>query len=55
MSGILTICQSLIPNDKENRCELKEGDDVFCDWELPNGAHPLHCAASDGNIEVMRS
>jgi ankyrin repeat protein len=46
----------LKPDDEleYNKCELEEGDDVFCDWELC-GTHPLHCAAIDGNIKAIQS
>jgi len=56
VTGILADCQKLKPIDENNKkCELEEGDDVFCDWELPFGNHPLHHAAFNGNIEAMRS
>jgi len=56
VTGIWTGCQRLTPsNNYNNKCELEEGDDVFCDWELPNGRHPLHNAAFDVNIEAIRS
>jgi len=56
VTGILYFCQKLEPNGENyDRCELEEGDDVFCDYELSYGNHPLHYAASDGNIEAIRS
>ena len=57
MTGILSYNQKLKPDDEleYNKCELEEGDDVFCDWILENGDHPLHCAAGDGNVEAIRS
>jgi len=54
--GISSYCQKLEPNDEDdNKCELEEGDDVFCDWKLPYGDHPLHCAAKNENAKVIRS
>jgi len=57
MTGILSYNQKLKPDDEleYNKCELEEGDDVFCDWKFENGLHPLHHAAEDGNIEAIRS
>ena len=56
VTGIIACFQKLEPcGDNNKKCELEEGDDVFCDWELPNGYRPLHCAAFNGNIEAMRS
>ena len=56
VTGIWIDCQKLEPNGENNkRCELEEGDDVFCDWKLLRGKHPLHCAAKEGNVEAIRS
>jgi hypothetical protein len=55
-TGIQTNYQKLTPTGKSDEiCELEEGDDVFCDWELINGYHPLHFAAAHGNTEAIRS
>lgn len=42
-------------SELDERCDLEDGDDVFCDWELPDKCHPLHYAANVGNIEMIRS
>jgi len=56
VTGIWEYWQKLEPYDKyDKKCELEEGDDVFCDWELFDGYHPLHFAANLGNIEAIRS
>jgi ankyrin repeat protein len=56
VTGIPLFSQKLKPNGKDKKkCELEEGDDVFCDWKLLDGYYPLHCAAEDGNIEAIRS
>jgi len=56
VTGIWNIYQKLKPDDNyDERCELEEGDEVFCDWELPDGNHPLHHAAYCGNNEAIRS
>jgi hypothetical protein len=56
VTGIWPFRQKLEPNGKNyDKCELEEGDDVFCDWELSCRLHPLHCAAFNGNIEAIRS
>jgi len=55
-TGIRSHKQELKPNGKNYyKCELEEGDDVFCDWKLSYGGHPLHHAAYFGNIEAIRS
>jgi len=55
VTGIGEHWQKLEPDGKDDKkCELEEGDDVFCDWELCKD-HPLHCAAFFGNIEAIRS
>jgi len=55
-TGMPTHNQILTPTGKcDERCELEEGDDVFCDWKLSHGYHPLHFAASDGNIKAIQS
>lgn len=38
-----------------NKCELTEGEEVYCDYELGNKLHPLHFAAASGNIEAIQS
>jgi ankyrin repeat protein len=56
VTGVPLYPQKLEPNGKYNKkCELEEGDDVFCDWRLPDGNHPLHYLARSGNIEAIRS
>lgn len=56
VSGIWTSTQKLEPNGENcDKCELEEGDDVFCDWKLSDRSHPLHHAAYIGNIEAIRS
>jgi ankyrin repeat protein len=56
VTSIPSYCQKLSPDDKNSKkCELEEGDDVFCDWKLSYGGHPLHHAAYFGNIEAIRS
>jgi hypothetical protein len=56
VTGIWPFRQKLEPNGKNyDKCELEEGDDVFCDWELQLGFHPLHHAAFNGNIEAIKS
>jgi len=55
VTGIWMTCQKLEPDGKDGKkCELEEGDDVFCDWKFYDGDHPLHYAAKDGNIEAIR-
>jgi hypothetical protein len=55
-TGILTDDQKLTPTGEWNKeCELEDGDDVFCDWEIQDENHPLHNAAGDGNIKAIRS
>ena len=55
-TGISTIYQKLTPTGKsDERCELEEGDDVFCDWEMSCEDHPLHYAAMNGNTKAIRS
>jgi hypothetical protein len=57
VTGIQTKNQILTPTCKDDFtfCELEEGEEVFCDWKLHDGDHPLHCAAEYGNIEAIRS
>ena len=45
-TGVLEITQRLTPNgeDEDAACGLGDGDEVMCEWELPYGWHPLHCA-----------
>ena len=45
-TGVLTCYQRLTPygEDLDAACGLGDGDEVMCDWELPGGSHPLHCA-----------
>jgi len=56
-TGIWFQYMKLNPNGENNkRCNLEEGDDVFCDWKFPNGEHPLHYAAATyGNIKAIHS
>jgi len=43
VTGIWEYCQKLEPDGKDDKkCELEEGDDVFCDWKLDFECHPLH-------------
>ena len=54
VTGVSIFFQKLEPTGKnDKKCELEEGDDVFCDWKLC-GSHPLHHAAIDGNIEAIQ-
>ena len=56
VTGIIACFQKLEPcGDNNKKCELEEGDDVFCDWKLSHGTHPLHNAAYYGNIEAIHS
>ena len=56
VTGIWPFDQKLEPNGENcDKCELEEGDDVFCDWKLSDRSHPLHHAAYIGNIEAIRS
>jgi len=56
VTGVPTHLQKLEPNgENDDNCELEEGDDVFCDWKLDFGCHPLHYAAMNGNIKAIIS
>lgn len=37
-----------------NSVRFEEGDEVFFEWQLPRGEHPLHGAARAGRIEAVR-
>jgi ankyrin repeat protein len=55
VTGILAWFQKVEPYDHhDKKCNLEEGEDVFCNWELIFGNHPLHCAAYK-NKEVIKS
>jgi hypothetical protein len=55
VTGIWPCYQIFEPcGEYDKRCELEEGDNVFCDWEL-YGDHPLHFAACYGNIKAIVS
>ena len=45
-TGVHTWCQRLTPYGKDLHaaCGLGDGDEVMCEWELPNCRHPLHRA-----------
>ena len=45
-TGVPTWYQRLTPDgeDLDAACGLGDGDEVMCEWELPYGWHPLHCA-----------
>ena len=56
VTGIMIFGQKLEPCGKyDKKCELEEGEDVYCDWELSDGDHPLHHAAKNGNKEAIHS
>jgi len=56
VTGIWQFWQKLEPTDENNnKCFLEEGDDVYCNWKLPGGAHPLHYTAFHGNKEAIQS
>ncbi len=55
-TGIWPFNQKMEPDgDFDKKCELEEGDDVFCDWISPDGNHQLHNAAYYGNIKAIVS
>jgi hypothetical protein len=37
------------------KCELEDGDDIFCDWQMEQKKHPLHEAAYYGENQIIRS
>ena len=45
-TGVSYYTQRLTPygEDEHAACGLGDGDEVMCEWELPNGSHPLHFA-----------
>lgn len=58
MTAIWPQFQCLVPNNNNDTnayCELEDGDEVFCNWELYFGYHPLHLAAYCDDINVIRS
>jgi hypothetical protein len=56
VTGIYISYQLFVQLNKDrDNCELEDGDDVFCDWYSLYGDHPLHYAATIGNIEAIRS
>ena len=45
-TGVPAYHQRLTPygEDEDAACGLGDGDEVMCEWELPNGSHPLYYA-----------
>ena len=45
-TGVPEGCQRLTPygEDEHAACGLGDGDEVMCEWELPDGRPPLHYA-----------
>ena len=44
-TGVPSWAQRKTPDESEwSACGLGDGDEVMCEWELPNGSHPLHWA-----------
>lgn len=57
-TGIPACRQKLTPTYLllHKKCELEEGDDVYCEWiDIPLGNHPLHEAARYGNTEAIKN
>ena len=45
-TGVPDYYQRLTPSgeDEHAACGLGDGDEVMCEWKLPDGWHPLHYA-----------
>ena len=45
-TGVPEVYERLTPDGEDGSaaCGLGDGDEVMCEWELPDGWHPLHRA-----------